>query len=316
MALIYIGRRLALLLPVSFLATFFVFSMARLLPGSAAETLGGMEASVEEIAELKHRLGLDRPLIEQYFSWLGDMLQGDFGRSMFSNRPVLELILQRLEPTLSIAILALGLTVAIAVPLGCMTGAVQGSRRDRFFVSCTGVLISLPVFLLGYLLIWAFSLGLGVLPVQGFVSLSKDPLLFLRHVTLPVITITLLNISFMARITRVAMIEQLNKDFVRTARAKGVPEFVVLSRHALRNAAPSILAVVGLVFLNLVTGVIVTETVFSIPGIGRLVVDAISSRDFPILQGVLILFVVVNLAVNVFLDLLYVLLDPRLGSNR
>lgn len=311
MALRYIARRLALLIPVTLLATLIVFLMVRLLPGGPAGILAGEEATVQEVAAIEEELGLNDPLPLQYFRWLGRVLTGDLGESIFSQLPVMDLLMQRIEPTISLTILSLSLTVAIAVPAGCLAATVQGSRRDRTFVAMTGVLISLPVFLLGYLLIYAFSLKLQALPVQGFVSIREGPVAFLRHMALPAVTVTLLSISFMSRIARVSMIEQLSKDFVRTARAKGAPEYRVIANHALRNAAPSIIAVIGLVFLNLINGVIVTETVFSLPGIGRLLVGAISNRDFPVLQGILILFVMINLIVNVLLDIVYVTLDPR-----
>jgi peptide/nickel transport system permease protein len=315
MAIRYIGRRLALLVPVTLLATLIVFLMVRLLPGGPAGMLAGEEATAEEVAAIEEELGLNEPLPLQYAAWLGRLATGDLGESIFSRLPVLDLLLQRVEPTLSLAILSLCLTVAIAVPLGCLTGAVQGSRTDRLFVAMTGVLISLPVFLVGYLLIYVFSLKLQVLPVQGFASIQEGPLKFLRHLALPAVAVTLLSFAFMSRITRVAMIEQLAKDFVRTARAKGAPEYRVITRHALRNAAPAIIAVIGLAFLNLINGVIIIETVFSLPGIGRLLVGAISNRDFPVLQGILILFVMINLVVNILLDIVYVVLDPRTASK-
>lgn len=315
MALRYIGRRLALLIPVTLLATLIVFLMVRLLPGGPAGMIAGEEATAEEIAVIEEELGLNKPLPVQYFAWLGRLATGDLGDSIFSHLPVFNLLMQRVEPTISLAILSLCLTIAIAIPMGCLTGASQGSRGDRFFVAMTGVLISLPVFLVGYLLIYFLSLKLQAFPVQGYVSIRENPAKFLSHLALPAIAVTFHAIAFMSRITRVSMIEQLAKDFVRTARAKGAPEFRVITRHALRNAAPAIIAVIGLAFLNLINGVIIIETVFSLPGIGRLLVGAISNRDFPVMQGILILFVIINLVVNVLLDIVYVVLDPRTANK-
>ncbi|MCI5075240.1 ABC transporter permease [Oricola sp.] len=315
MALRYIGRRLALLIPVTLLATLIVFLMVRLLPGGPAGILAGEEATIEEIAALEEELGLNEPIPLQYVAWLGRLVSGDLGESIFSQLPVFDLLMQRVEPTISLAILSLCLTIVIAVPMGCLTGAMQGARTDRFFVAFTGVLISLPVFLVGYLLIYSLSLKMQWFPVQGYVSIQDGPVDFLRHLALPAVAVTLHSIAFMSRITRVSMIEQLARDFVRTARAKGAPEFRVITRHALRNAAPAIIAVIGLAFLNLINGVIIVETVFSLPGIGRLLVGAISNRDFPVLQGILILFVMINLVVNILLDILYVVLDPRTAAK-
>jgi peptide/nickel transport system permease protein len=289
-----------------------VFLLLRLTPGDPAAVIAGDMATTEQIEEIRTSLGLDKPIVVQFGIWFGNVLRGDLGESFFFKLTVAELIAQRLEPTLALALCTIVVAVAVAVPLGVLAAWRHGGWLDRTLMGFSTLGFSIPVFVLGYLLIWLVSLKLGWLPVQGYRRLGEGFGPFIRHLILPSLTLSVIYVALIARVTRAAVAEALTEDFVRTARAKGLPESRVLIRHALANAAVPIVTVIGIGLALLIGGVVVTESVFSIPGLGRLTVDAVLARDFPTIQGVILLFSVAYVLVNLLIDLSYLFLDPRI----
>lgn len=304
--------RLVAAIPVMGVVAIFVFLLLRLSPGDPAAILAGDAATPEMIAAIRADLGLDRPIWEQFITWAGQLLQGDLGRSVLSKQPVATMIGQRIEPTISLALTTLAFAVIVAVPIGIIAAWKQGGWIDRGIMALSVVGFSIPVFVLGYILIFFFSMKLDLLPVQGFASLTEGLLPFLERIALPTLTLSFIYIALFARITRAAMLEVLGEDYIRTAHAKGLDESTVLVRHALRNAAVPIVSVIGIGFALLIGGVVITETVFNIPGVGRLVVEAVLARDYPIIQGVILLFSGIYVLINLAIDVAYVLLDPRI----
>jgi peptide/nickel transport system permease protein len=312
--------RLMATLPVMGVVAMVVFSLVRLDKGKAAAQLAGDNATPEIIARINVQLGLDKPVWEQFLIWVGDLLQGDLGRSIQSKIPVLTLIGDRIEPTLSLAATTLLYSVLIAVPMGVLAAWQHGRLLDRIIMVLSVVGFSVPVFVLGYVLILAFPLWLadrfpdvfGWLQVQGFRSIREGVGPFLSTILLPTLALSGIYIALVARITRASMLEALSQDYIRTAHAKGAATSRVLTRHALRNAAVPIVSVIGIGLVLLIGGVVVTETVFNIPGIGRLTVEAILGADYPIIQGVLLVFSVIYVLINLAIDILYTLLDPRI----
>ena len=274
--------------------------------------MAGDAASTEQIERIRAGLGLDRPLVAQFGLWLGKLLSGDLGESFYYRIKVATLIGQRLEPTFALSALTIFLAVCIAVPLGVIAAWRFGGWFDRALMGFSVLGFSVPVFVLAYLLIWLVSLKLGWLPVQGYKRLADGFLPFIRHLILPSITLSVIYIALIARVTRASVLEALGEDYVRTARAKGLPEVRVLVRHALANAAVPIATVIGIGIAILIGGVVVTESVYAIPGLGRLTVDAVLARDFPTIQGVILFFSLVYVLVNLLIDLSYVFLDPRI----
>jgi peptide/nickel transport system permease protein len=299
-------------IPVMGVVAIFVFLMLRLSPGDPAAILAGDAATPETIAAIRADLGLDRPIWEQFVTWAGQLAQGDLGRSVLSKQPVAMMIGQRIEPTISLALTTLIFAVLVAVPIGIIAAWKQGGWIDRGIMALSVVGFSIPVFVLGYILIYVFSMKLDLFPVQGFASLGDGLLPFAERIALPTLTLSFIYIALFARITRAAMLEVLGEDYIRTAHAKGLSESAVLVRHALRNAAVPIVSVIGIGFALLIGGVVITETVFNIPGIGRLVVEAVLARDYPIIQGVILLFSGIYVLINLVIDIAYVLLDPRI----
>jgi peptide/nickel transport system permease protein len=289
-----------------------VFALLRLAPGDPAAIMAGDAASAEQIAQIRAGLGLDRPLVVQFGLWLGKVLRGDLGESFYFRIKVATLIGQRLEPTFALAALTILIAVLVAVPLGALAASRHGGWLDRALMGFSVLGFSIPVFVLAYLLIWLFSLELGWLPVQGYARIAEGLMPFLRHLILPAVTLSVIYIALIARVTRASMLEALGEDYVRTARAKGLPEARVLVRHALANAAVPIVTVIGIGIAILIGGVVVTESVYAIPGLGRLTVDAVLARDFPTIQGVILFFSFVDVMVNLLVDLSYVFLDPRI----
>jgi len=310
--LAFLGRRLLSTIPVLVIVSVLVFLMLRLTPGDPAAVLAGDQASPDQIAQIRTHLGLDRSIVEQYLIWAGQMLRGDLGESFFYKTEVATLIAQRLEPTLSLALVTILLAVAVAVPLGVIAAWRTGGWLDRALMGFSVLGFSVPVFVLAYLMIWLVSLKLGWLPVQGYQRLSGGVGPWLRHLTLPALTLSLIYIALIARVTRASVLETLGEDYIRTARAKGLPESKVLMRHALANAAVPIATVIGIGIALLIGGVVVTESVYAIPGLGRLTVDAVLARDFPTIQGVILFFSIVYVLVNLLVDLSYVFFDPRI----
>ncbi len=309
-------RRLLAVLPVLLVVSLVVFFMLRLAPGDPAAVIAGNNATAEDIAQIRTQLGLDRHIVSQYGIWMGRVLQGDFGYSFYLGQPVLALIAQRVEPTLSLALGTALLAVLIAVPLGSLAAWRMGGWLDRALSAFSVAGFSVPVFVIAYLLIYVFAMQLQWLPVQGYKPLtgpqSAGWLGWARQLVLPWLTLSTIYIALIARITRASVSEALGEDYIRTARAKGVSELVVLWRHALANAAVPIVTVIGIGVALLIGGVVVTETVFAIPGLGSLTVDAVLNRDFPVIQGLVLLFSVSYVGINLLVDTSYLWLDPRI----
>jgi peptide/nickel transport system permease protein len=308
----FLARRLASTLPVLLIVSVLVFLMLRLTPGDPAAVLAGDAASTDQIEQIRAGLGLDRPLPVQYAVWAGQLLTGDLGQSYYYKMPVAQLIGQRLQPTLSLAALTITIAVCVAVPLGVLAAWRHGGWLDRILMGFSVLGFSIPVFVTAYVLIWLVSLKLGWLPVQGYKRLGDGVGPWLQHLTLPAITLSVIYVALIARVTRASVLETLGEDYIRTARAKGLPELRVLLAHALANAAVPIATVIGIGIALLIGGVVVTESVYAIPGLGRLTVDAVLARDFPTIQGVILFFSVVYVVVNLLVDLSYVFFDPRI----
>jgi peptide/nickel transport system permease protein len=289
-----------------------VFLLLRLTPGDPAAIMAGDAASTEQIERIRAGLGLDRPLIVQFGLWMKKIATGDLGESYYFRMKVTALIGQRLEPTLALSALTILISVLVAVPLGVAAAWRHGGWLDRALMGLSVLGFSVPVFVLAYLLIWLVSLQLGWLPVQGYVRISENFGLFLKHLILPALTLSVIYMALIARVTRAAVLEALGEDYIRTARAKGLPELRVVVRHALANAAVPIVTVIGIGIALLIGGVVVTESVYAIPGLGRLTVDAVLARDFPTVQGVILFFSVAYVLINLLVDLSYVFLDPRI----
>ena len=308
----FILRRILSTIPVLLIVAVLVFLVLRLAPGDPAAILAGDAASTEQIARIRTELGLDRPIIAQFGIWFANMAGGDLGESFYYKMKVSTLIGQRLEPTLALAALTILIAVAVAVPLGVAAAWRFGGWFDRALMGFSVLGFSVPVFVLAYILIYVVSLTWGLLPVQGYQRIAEGFWPFLRHLVLPSITLSVIYIALIARVTRASVLEALGEDYIRTARAKGLPEFRVLVRHGLANAAVPIVTVIGIGIALLISGVVVTETVFAIPGIGRLTVDAILRRDYPIIQGVILLFSLVYVLINLLVDISYTFFDPRI----
>ena len=308
----YIGRRLLATIPVMAVVAVVVFSLLRLTAGDPAAIIAGDNATSQDVAAIRARLGLDRPLVEQFAIWVGRVVRGDFGESFFFKKQVSELILDRVEPTLALSVCTLVLTIALAVPLGVLAAWRRGSWIDRGVMGFSVLGFSVPVFVIGYVLIYVFAIELAWLPVQGYQRIGDGVGGFLERLVLPSITLAVVFVALIARITRASVLEVLNADHVRTARAKGLGELPVLLRHVLRNAAVPIVTVIGIGIAVLIGGVVVTESVYGIPGLGRLTVDAVLARDYPTVQAVILVFSVVYVLINLLVDLSYTVLDPRI----
>ena len=310
--LAYIGKRLLATIPVMAIVAVFVFAMLRLTPGDPASIIAGASATSQDIVDIRARLGLDQPIFTQFFVWIGHMFTGDFGESFFFKKKVAELVADRIEPTLMLSLTTMTLSILVAVPLGVLAAYKQGTWIDRIVMGFAVLGFSVPVFVIGYMLIYVFAIELSWLPVQGYQPLAEGLWGCLRRLVLPSVTLSVIYIALIARITRTSVLEVLGEDYIRTARAKGLTNVVVLMRHALRNAAVPIVTVIGIGIALLIGGVVVTESVFSIPGLGRLTVDAVLARDYPTIQAVILLFSFVYVLVNLVVDLLYTVLDPRI----
>ncbi|MEL7140447.1 MAG: ABC transporter permease [Pseudomonadota bacterium] len=308
----YIVQRILAAVVVMAMVALFVFLLLRLSPGDPAAIIAGDTATPEQLERIRENLGLNEPIFVQFFTWMGDLLRGDFGTSILSGTPVLEMIGGRLEPTISLALTTIVLSVVIAVPLGVLAAWKRGTVIDRFVMALSVLGFSVPVFVIGYVMISLFSMQLGWFPVQGFRSITDGLGDFASRLALPTLTLTLLYIALIARITRTSMLEILGEDYVRTARAKGLPEWRVLLIHALRNCSVPIITIIGIGFALIISGVVVTESVFNLPGLGRLTVDAVLARDYPVIQAVILLASLIYVIINLMIDIAYVLLDPRI----
>jgi peptide/nickel transport system permease protein len=309
---LYILRRLLAIIPVMLVVAVFVFLLIRLGPGDPAVQLAGDYATAEDIQRIRERLGLHLPIHIQFITWSGAILQGDLGISIATNRPVANLILARLEPTLALTLLTIIFVVLVAVPLGAIAAWRHGGWIDRGVMAFSVLGFSIPVFVLAYILIYIFAMWLGIAPVQGYVSPSRSVYSFFAHMALPVLSLSTIYIALIARITRATVVETLGEDYIRTAYSKGVRERDILLKHALRNSWVPIITVIGISIAALIGGVVVTESVYNIPGLGRLTVDAVLASDYPVIQGLILVFSFTYVIINLLVDLTYAALDPRI----
>jgi peptide/nickel transport system permease protein len=310
--LAYVIRRILATIPVMAVVALFVFSLLYIAPGDPAAVIAGDQATPADVERIRQSLGLDRPFLVQFGDWVWNIVHANLGTSMFTGLPVTKMIAQRLEPTLSLMAVTLVFAISVAVPLGVVAAWRAGSLLDRAIMAFAVFGFSVPVFVVGYLLAYVFALELEWLPVQGYTPLSEGLWPWFQNLILPAIALGCVYIALIARITRAAMLEVLAQDYIRTARAKGIGQPGILFIHALKNASVPIVTVIGIGIALLIGGAVVTESVFVIPGLGRLTIDAILRRDYPVIQGVVVLFSFLYVLVNLLVDLVYTLLDPRI----
>jgi len=310
--LAYTLKRILATLPVMGFVVVFVFLLVRIAPGDPAAILAGDYATPENVQKIRAGLGLDKPIHLQFALYVGSLIRGDLGQSLHSRRPVSQLIAQRIEPTLALALSTLVFAVLTAVPLGVLAAWRAGSLVDRAVMVIAVGGFSVPIFWLGFLLIYLFSVKLDILPVQGYVSFREGIVPFIQHLILPTFALGMVYTALLARITRASLLEVLQSDYIRTANAKGLKPATVLFAHALKNAAVPIVTTIGVGFALLIGGVVITESVFALPGLGRLTVDAILQRDYSIIQGVTLIFSFSYALVNLLVDMSYTLFDPRI----
>ena len=308
----FLLKRIAATIPVMIIVAIIVFTLIRLVPGDPAAVIAGNMATNEDISRIRTELGLDRSFLTQLGIWGKGLIMGDLGQSFFFKKDVVALIGERLEPTLALAFLTIVITVLVAVPLGTLAAWRHGGWLDRALMGFSVLGFSIPVFVLGYLLVYFFSLKLDWFPVQGYTPFANGIGPWLHHLLLPAFTLSIVYVALIARVTRASVAEALTEDYVRTARAKGLPESRVLIKHARATAAVPIVTVIGIGVALLIGGVVVTESVFSIPGLGTLTVDAVLARDFPVIQGVILFFAFLYVMVNLLVDVSYLFLDPRI----
>jgi len=308
----YIARRLLAAIPVIIMVAVVVFAMLRLTPGDPAAILAGDDATTEQLEQIRQSMGLDKPILTQFAVWVGQLAQGDLGQSLLSRKPVLDLISERVGPTVALAVSVLIVTILVAIPMGIIAARHRGKLLDRVVMTLSVFGFSVPVFVVGYLIIYLLALKLGWFPVQGYRPLANGFWPFAQRLVLPTLALSGIYIALVARITRSSIIEVMNEDYIRTARAKGARESTILLRHALKNAAVPIVTIIGIGVAALITGVVVTESVFNLPGLGRLVVEAVLARDYPIIQGLILLFSLAYILINLVVDVLYTVFDPRI----
>jgi peptide/nickel transport system permease protein len=308
----FILRRLLATIPVMLVVAVVVFLLLHLSPGDPAAIIAGDNATDADIERVRATLGLDKPLVTQFLLWLGALLQGDFGTSVFNKLPVWGLITQRLEPTLSLTVVTMTFAVVTAIPLGVIAAWKAGTWIDHAVMGIAVLAFSAPVFLIGYGLVYQFARVWRLLPVQGYSPIAEGFNAWWQHLVLPAIALGLVFAALLARMTRSTMLDVLNEDYIRTARAKGLAPRAVLLTHALRNAAVPIVTTIGLGIALLIGGVVVTESVFAIPGIGRLTIEAVTQRDYPVIQGVILIASLAYVLINLLIDVAYAFLDPRI----
>jgi peptide/nickel transport system permease protein len=309
---IYVLKRLLGAVPTLFIASILVFAFIHLIPGDPASVMLGDMAGSEEIEALRRALGLDRPIWEQYLLWVSRLLQGDFGTSIFFQRPVLSVIGEGAETSAFLALFTMILIVVIGIPAGIVSASFHGTRIDQSLSGLTMLFASIPTFWLGLYLIFTVAVGLGLLPTSGFPSvLESGDVSNLRYLILPAITLSAPNSALVIRLVRAGMLDVMREDYVRTARAKGIAEHAVILRHVFRNALIGVVATLGFTFVGLVSEAVVTETVFALPGIGRLVVQSILRRDYPVIQGIILVIILFYIVVNLVVDIVTTYLDPR-----
>jgi len=310
--LAYVVRRVVATIPVMGVVALFVFSLLYIAPGDPAAVIAGEQASPADVEHIRQSLGLDRPFLVRFGDWAWQILHGDLGTSIFTNLPVTTMIEQRFEPTLSLMLITLVFAIAVAIPIGVLAAWKAGTWIDRLIMGFAVLGFSVPVFVIGYVLAYVFALELEWLPVQGYTPLAQGLWPWFKNLILPAIALGSVYIALIARITRATMLEVLQQDYIRTARAKGIGQGGILFLHALKNASVPIVTVIGIGIALLIGGAVVTESVFAIPGLGRLTVDAILRRDYPLIQGLVLLFSFVYVLVNLAIDIAYTFLDPRI----
>jgi peptide/nickel transport system permease protein len=308
----FITRRLLATIPVMGMVALVVFAILRLTPGDPAAIIAGDSATAEQLDQIRHHMGLDKPIHMQFLLWLLQLLRGDLGTSLISGVSVVSMVGDRIGPSLALATSTIVFTVLVAIPLGVIAAWRQGKLLDRAVMAFSVLGFSMPVFVTGYLLILGFSIGLGWFPVQGYRPLADGLGPFVQRLVLPTLALSTIYIALIARITRTSIIEVMGEDYIRTARAKGLKESAVLMQHALRNAAVPIVTIIGVGIALLISGVVVTESVFNLPGLGRLVVEAVLARDYPVIQGLILLFSFIYILINLVVDVLYTVFDPRI----
>lgn len=308
----YLLQRILLALVVVWGVTLAVFMIIQIVPGDPARVILGAYASEESVAAIRERLGLNRPFLEQYGTWLSRALQGDLGSSLITSQPVAPQLMQRLGPTVELALASLLIGLAISFPVGIISAVRPGSRVDIIASFFSQIGVSVPSFWMGILLVLLFSLTLGWLPPSGYTPLARDPADWLSHLILPAITTGIVSASILTRFIRSAMLDVMYQNYMQTARAKGLAENIVINRHGLRNAMINIVTIIGLQMTALLSGVVITEVVFGWPGLGRLSLDAVLDRDYPMLQGAVLTIAVMVTLINLIVDLLYFFLDPRI----
>jgi peptide/nickel transport system permease protein len=307
----FVLRRIASTIPVMVVVAVVVFFLLRLAPGDPAAVIAGDGASIEQVEKVRVMLGLDRSILEQFIQWGGQVLQGDLGTSIFTKKPVTELIAQRIEPTLSLTVLTTLISAILGIGLGTLAAARAGTWLDNALILLAVAGFSVPVFVVGYALVFVFAIRLGWFPVQGYSRIADGFGTYLNHIILPSLTLSFIYIALISRITRASVIDILAQDYIRTAYAKGFGDVQVFTGHVLRNAAVPITTVIGIGVALMIGGVVVTESVFNIPGMGRLVVDAIGRRDYPVIQGVTLVFAGAYVFINMVVDLCCGIFDPR-----
>ncbi|MCG8158346.1 ABC transporter permease [Brenneria goodwinii] len=308
----FILQRLAATLPVLCIVAVIVFMLLRLTSGDPALILAGDSATPEQLENIRATMGLDKPMLQQFLIWASGLLRGDLGVSLISGTPVSSMIADRFGPSLALCLSTIILAIAVAIPLGIVAAWQQGKSLDRLIMAASVIGFSVPVFIFGYTLILIFSRWLGWLPVQGYRPLNEGVWPFFERLILPTLALSTAYIALIARIVRTSVIEVMGEDFIRTARAKGLKESGVLIHHALRNAAVPIVTIIGVSIAMLIGGVVVTESVFNIPGLGRLVLESVQARDYPIIQALILIFSALYIVINLVIDLLYALIDPRI----
>jgi peptide/nickel transport system permease protein len=308
----FVIRRILATIPVLLVVAVFVFSLLHLSPGDPAAIIAGDQATSQDVERIREQLGLNKPLLTQFGTWFWNVIRGDLGISIFTNQPVSQMIAQRIEPTLALTICSMLITLSVAIPMGVIAAWKAGTWIDRLVMAFAVFGFSFPTFVIAYVLVLVFSMWAELLPVQGYVSIRNGFAQFLPNMIMPSLTLGIVFIALIARMTRASMLEVLSQDYIRTAQSKGLSTPQVLIGHALKNASVPIVTTIGLGIALLISGVVVTETVFAIPGLGRLTVDAILRRDYPVIQGVVLVFSVTYVLINLAIDISYTFLDPRI----
>ena len=311
----FLIKRIVSVIPVLFVVSVVIFLLVHLVPGDPAAAMLGDMATPEDIAALRARMGLDRPLLEQYFVWIGNIFRGDFGMSVTGNESVLSAILSHLQPTVFLALYSLIIAAVIAIPLGMIAARKRGALIDHTVTVLSLAGISMPSFLFGLFLILIFAVKFRLFPVSGYVDPSRGILLHLRSLALPAITLGFMNAALMMRMTRASMLEVLNSDYIKMAKAKGVKDFFIVTKHAFKNTLVTLITIIGQSIVHALAGAAVVESLFAIPGLGQLMVNSIGRRDYYVIQTIVLLIAVFNVLVNILIDIIYGIVDPRVRVN-